>query len=63
MPRWSHETSEGEKRRCEPGTIVLAEDTFGKGHISRGPDEGQFLMFVPVPDWISEEPSSNDIKR
>jgi hypothetical protein len=41
------ETSDGETRRCEPGAVVLVEDTFGKGHISRHPDEGQFLMFVP----------------
>jgi hypothetical protein len=47
------ETSDGETRRCEPGAVVLAEDTFGKGHISRHPDEGQFLMFVPVPDGLS----------
>jgi hypothetical protein len=46
------ETSDGETRRCEPGAVVLAEDTFGKGHISRHPDEGQFLMFVPVPDGV-----------
>jgi hypothetical protein len=42
---------------------VLVEDTFGKGHISRHPDEGQFLMFVPVPDGLSEEPPSGGIKR
>ena len=43
------ETSDGEIRRCEPGAVVLVEDTFGKGHISRHPEEGQFLAFVPVP--------------
>ena len=42
---------------------MLAEDTFGKGHISRHPDEGQFLMFVPVPDGLSGNPSSKGIKR
>ena len=47
------ETSDGERRRCEPGAVVLAEDTFGKGHISRHPDEGQYLMFVPVPNGLS----------
>ena len=36
---------------------MLAEDTFGKGHISRHPDEGQFLMFVPVPEGLSEGPA------
>jgi hypothetical protein len=57
------ETSDGERRRCEPGAVVLAEDTFGKGHISRHPDEGQFLMFVPVPNGLSRDPSSEGIKR
>jgi hypothetical protein len=57
------ETSDGETRRCEPGAVVLAEDTFGKGHISRHPDEGQFLMFVPVSDGLSGNPSSEGIKR
>jgi hypothetical protein len=57
------ETSDGETRRCEPGAVVLVEDTFGKGHISRHPDEGQFLMFVPVPDGLSEDPPSGGIKR
>ena len=57
------ETSDGETRRCEPGAVVLAEDTFGKGHISRDPDEGQFLMFMPVPDGLSGNPSSKGIKR
>jgi hypothetical protein len=41
---------------------VLAEDTFGKGHKSRHPDEGQFLMFVPVPDGLAGNPSSEGIK-
>jgi hypothetical protein len=45
------------------GAVVLAEDTFGKGHISRHPDEGQFLMFVPVPDGLSEDPLSGSNKR
>jgi hypothetical protein len=57
------ETSDGEKRRCEPGAVVLAEDTFGKGHISRHPDEGQFIMFVPVPAGLSRDPSSEGIKH
>jgi hypothetical protein len=56
------ETSDGEKRRCEPGTVILAEDTFGKGHITRGPG-GQFALFVLVPDGLSVSPSSEGIKR
>ena len=56
------ETSDGAKRRCEPGAVVLAEDTFGKGHITRGPD-GVAMMFIPVPDGLSGAPSSEGIKR
>jgi hypothetical protein len=46
-------TSNGEVRRCDPGAVVLVEDTFGRGHISRHPEEGQFVMFVPVPDGLA----------
>ena len=42
---------------------MLAEDTFGKGHISRHPDEGQFMMFVPVPEGLSGDRPSEGIKR
>ena len=54
------ETSDGEKRRCEPGTVILAEDTFGKGHTTQGPE--QFALFVSVPDGLSASPSSEGIK-
>lgn len=30
------ETSNGEVRALAPGTVLLAEDTHGKGHVSRG---------------------------
>ena len=36
-----------------PGAIVLVEDMFGRGHISRHPEEGQCVMFVPVPDGLA----------
>ncbi|WP_185219077.1 hypothetical protein [Paraburkholderia dinghuensis] len=42
------ETSDGDTCRCEPGTVVLVEDTVGKGHRSRHPDEGQFNVFIPL---------------
>ena len=29
------EASDGERRRCVPGTAMLLEDTTGKGHLSR----------------------------
>ena len=35
------ETSDGEVRRLPAGKAVLVEDTHGKGHISRHPEEGQ----------------------
>jgi hypothetical protein len=47
------ETSDGEVRRCDPGAVVLVEDTCGRGHISRHPEEGQFVMVVPVPDGLA----------
>jgi hypothetical protein len=56
------ETSDGEKRRCEPGTVILAEDTFGKGHITQGPGEQFGVLFVPVPDGLSVSPSSEVLK-
>lgn len=54
------ETNDGEKRRYDPGTVVLAEDTYGKGHITRGPGDGQFVMFVLLPDGLSGGPSSEN---
>ena len=45
------EASDGEVRPIGPGTIMLAEDTTGKGHISRGigPDE-RLSIFIPLAD-------------
>jgi hypothetical protein len=40
------ETSDGEMRRVSAGKAVLAEDTHGKGHISRHPPEGQMLYWL-----------------
>jgi hypothetical protein len=42
------ETSDGDVRRVGAGSIVFAEDTAGKGHISRHPPEGQLLMFIDL---------------
>jgi hypothetical protein len=43
--------SDGETRRVGPGSIMLAEDTTGKGHITRvvGTAERQYV-FVTLPD-------------
>jgi quercetin dioxygenase-like cupin family protein len=45
------ETSDGSAQRVGPGGVVVAEDTFGKGHISRHP-EGAALVFVPFSDGV-----------
>jgi hypothetical protein len=43
------ETSAGEVRRFGPGTLLLAEDTTGKGHNSRTINEGgQLMLFIPI---------------
>ena len=45
------EASDGEVRPIVPGTILLAEDTTGKGHITRvtGSDD-VFVVIVTLPD-------------
>jgi hypothetical protein len=45
------EASDGEVRSIEPGTILLAEDTTGKGHITRvtGSDD-VLVVIVTLPD-------------
>jgi hypothetical protein len=41
--------SDGEVRRIGPGTVMLADDTTGKGHITRGIGERERLsLFVPL---------------
>jgi hypothetical protein len=45
------EASDGEIRRLGPGTIMLAEDTTGKVHITRGVGTVERLsLFIPIPD-------------
>ena len=44
------ETSDGDIRRLPAGSVVLAEDTTGKGHISRHPPEGQLVVHVAIAD-------------
>ena len=43
------ETSDGEVRRVSAGGVVLVEDTIGKGHISRPPEEGQSVVLISLP--------------
>jgi hypothetical protein len=47
------ETSDGDIRRLPAGSVVLAEDTTGKGHISRHPPEGQLVVHVALADHQS----------
>jgi hypothetical protein len=42
------ETSDGDIRRVAAGSVVLAEDITGKGHISRHPPEGQLQVMIDV---------------
>lgn len=43
------EASDGEVRHIGPGTIMLAEDTTGKGHITRGfGTADRISIFVPL---------------
>jgi hypothetical protein len=42
------ETSDGDIRRLAAGSVVLAEDTTGKGHISRHPAEGQLVVHIDL---------------
>jgi hypothetical protein len=45
------EASDGEIRQIGPGTIMLADDTTGKGHITRGiGTEERLSIFIPLPD-------------
>jgi quercetin dioxygenase-like cupin family protein len=49
--RGEMETSDGEVHPLEPGTILLAEDTTGKGHLSRvtGTEE-MVVVILKLPD-------------
>jgi hypothetical protein len=42
------ETSDGDIRRVVAGSVVLAEDTSGRGHISRHPREGQLVAHIEL---------------
>jgi hypothetical protein len=42
------ETSDGDIRRVAAGSVVLAEDTTGRGHISRHPREGQLVAHIDL---------------
>ena len=44
------EASDGEIRRIGPGTVMLAEDLTGKGHVTRGVGTAERVsLFLPLP--------------
>jgi quercetin dioxygenase-like cupin family protein len=43
-----YETSDGDVRRAGPGSVILAEDTAGKGHRSRNLGGEKQLLFIPL---------------
>jgi hypothetical protein len=45
-----YETTDGEARRLKPGELMLVEDTWGSGHITRFDDGEQWFLHIPVPD-------------
>lgn len=47
------ETSDGGIRRLSAGGLLLAEDTHGKGHLTRLPANGQQIVMIFMPDGIS----------
>ena len=44
------ETGDGTKRRFGVGDVLLADDTTGEGHISRGVDTPREQVVIVVPD-------------
>lgn len=48
-----YETSDGEVRRVPAGSFVLAEDTHGKGHLSRHSPEAQTVIWVSLPNGLN----------
>lgn len=52
----SIESSTGESRVIGPGDILLAEDTTGRGHISRDLTGPRHSLFLPLPDDLDLTP-------
>src|SRR5207253_8888389 len=44
------ESSEGERFICRPGDLIFAEDTGGKGHITRSLRDVRGFVHVAMPD-------------
>ena len=44
------ESSEGERHVCRPGDLIFAEDTTGKGHITRSLRDTRGFVHLAMPD-------------
>ena len=44
------ETSEGERYICRPGDLIFAEDTAGRGHITRSLRDTRGFVHVAMPE-------------
>ncbi|KRR07454.1 hypothetical protein CQ10_15285 [Bradyrhizobium valentinum] len=49
-------TSDGEVRHVSAGGSMLAEDTHGKGHISRHPNEDKRLILITPAEGLDSPP-------
>jgi hypothetical protein len=47
-----YETSDGERRHVAAGSIVLVEDTHGKGHLSRHSPQAQTVIWISLPEGL-----------
>ena len=47
-----YETSDGEVRHVPPGSVVLVEDTHGKGHLSRHSAQAQTVLWITLPNGL-----------
>ena len=50
------EIGDGSRRRFGVGDVLLADDTTGQGHISRGVETPREQVFVVLPDDLDMEP-------
>jgi quercetin dioxygenase-like cupin family protein len=49
------EVASGEKRRLGPGEVLLAEDTTGRGHLSRATNRKAIIVPILQTDWFKDE--------
>lgn len=50
------ECYDGSKRQLGPGGILLADDTTGRGHITRDLEGPRMSLFLPVPENFDPAP-------